>query len=175
MGTGTGIISLFLKLVANELPNFNPKIYASDITKEAIYCALENKKLNQIEGKIHYIQSDLFKSFPRNLMHKFNVIIFNPPYLPSLEIQAEKKRKIKDLSWDGGNKGYEVLIEFFNQVRPFLSTNNISLIYFITSNRINIRFISKIINKIGFQMSELKKIHYFFEDIILNRAILTQY
>lgn len=174
MGTGTGIIAIFLKLLGTQLVNFNPKIFASDILKEAIECAKKNEKLNnKTTGKIHYIHSNLFKSFPKKLKNKFNVIFFNPPYLPSikeLEVQSFDER---DYAWRGGEIGNEILLDFFDEIHSFLNKENnaINLIYFITSSRVKNDTTTAKLMHLGFQTEELVKSHFFFEDIILNRAV----
>lgn len=177
MGTGTGIIAIFLQMLSSQLLSLNPKIYASDILKEAIICAKNNKKINNFKGEIRFIHSDLFKSFPKKLTHKFNVIIFNPPYLPGLEIKTDKPSTDIDYSWNGGEEGYETLLEFFNQVVPFLNPdhNAICLLYFITSSRVLRDNISEILLKLGFETNIIAKKHIFFEDIILNRAVRISY
>ncbi|MEJ2295553.1 MAG: methyltransferase [Candidatus Lokiarchaeota archaeon] len=173
MGTGTGIIVIFLKMIANQLSNFNPRFYASDILKEAILCAKNNKKINNVKGKIYFIQSDLFKYFPIKLKNKFNVIIFNPPYLPALDHNKQHTVSDIDYSWNGGDKGYETLINFFNEVPHYLNLDNgaVCLLYFVTSSRINKEKFPKVLAQLGFQLTEVAKTHLFFEDIILNRAV----
>ena len=173
MGTGTGIIAIFLKMFANQLSNFNPRIYASDILKEAIKCAKNNKKVNKVKGKIYFIQSDLFKSFPIKLKNKFNVIIFNPPYLPAIDHNLSYTISDIDYSWNGGEKGYEALINFFNEIPTYLNFENSTacLLYFVTSSRIRKENITKVLTQLGFQLTEVAKTHIFFEDIILNKAV----
>lgn len=173
MGTGSGIIAIFLKLLINQLKNFNPKIYASDILKVALKCAKKNEKLNNLSGKIYYIHSNLFKSFPKNLYNKFNVIFFNPPYLPSINMMDDHSFDDRDYSWRGGKIGNEILLEFFDEVCLFLNSerNSINSIYFITSSRIKTESITERLKQLGFQTRQLEKIHFFFEDIMLNRAV----
>ncbi len=175
MGTGTGIIAIFIKLLANKFVNFNPEIYASDILEEAIICAKNNEKLNSSENSIQYIHSDLFKSFPDKLKQKFDIIIFNPPYLPSLEIEIKETPNSVDYSWDGGKRGCELIIEFFNQVHNFLNTNHSYLLYYISSSRMDLNHIIKILETSGFQNTILVKKHIFFEDIMLNRVIFREF
>ena len=133
----------------------------------------ENERLNKSSGKISFIHSDLFKSFPKKLQNKFNVIIFNPPYLPAIDKDTNHFSNDKDYSWKGGEKGYEILINFFSEVLMFLASgsNAIKIIYYITSSRVKKDKITEKLNNLGFQTQELVKTHVFFEDIILNRAI----
>ena len=174
MGTGSGIIPIFLLLIKKRYSKFNPKIYASDILEKAIVCSKINEKINHFENEIIFFQSDLFTSFPKNLRHTFNIIIFNPPYLPSIEIEKSNNKMPINFSWDGGIKGIEVLKRFINQVIEFIDINdrNGSYIYFISSSRADIKELDNIIRERGFKRRVVKRKHIFFEDILLNRLEL---
>ncbi|MFW9940906.1 MAG: HemK2/MTQ2 family protein methyltransferase [Candidatus Thorarchaeota archaeon] len=170
MGTGTGIIAIFFQLLNSLKPKFNPKIYGSDILEESLICARRNEILNKIKSKIVFFQSDLFKSFPESLRSKFNIIIFNPPYLPSSPLIKESlNKKGIDHSWDGGYKGIEILIKFFKELKEFINLNKTHYIYFISSSNSNLFELEKQIVDLGYRNEQLDKIHLFFEDIILNR------
>ncbi len=170
MGTGTGMIALFLREVKKRVINFSPQIYASDILENAIKCAELNEISNNLEKNITLIQSDLFKTFPANLENSFNIIIFNPPYLPSLKYNInERVKKGIDNSWNGGEKGFEIFIEFVSQAKSFLDTSQNYYIYYISSSVVNIQNLIEQVEKCGFKNTILKKKHIFFEDIILNR------
>ncbi|MFW9951022.1 MAG: methyltransferase, partial [Candidatus Thorarchaeota archaeon] len=135
MGTGTGIIALFLHEVKKRITNFSPRIYASDILENAIKCAKLNDIFNNVEQSITLIHSDLFKKFPANLKNKFNVIVFNPPYLPSLSDDFKLAgNKDIDYSWNGGKKGFEVFFQFISQAKSFLDLNQDYYIYYISSS-----------------------------------------
>jgi len=169
MGTGTGIIAIFLLSIKKYYPNFEANVFASDILKEAINCAKLNEELNNFQDKIIFLESDLFKSFPQSLKQKFNIIIFNPPYLPSIE----GEKMLFDLNWDGGLKGTEILGKFLDQVIEFIElSNSKSYIYFISSSLADIKEIDEICYDKGFINKILKKKHLSFEDIILNRLEL---
>ncbi len=173
MGTGSGIIAIFFQLVKIQFQKFNPKIYASDILKEAIKCAKINEKLNNIENQIEFIQSDLFKSFPDDLKHSFDIIVFNPPYLPSSNLIETNKIKTNiDYSWNGGLKGHDIILEFLDGAKSFLNMKRRSYIYFISSSRTNLFKLNKSIIEKRFHNAVLTKKHIFFEDIILNRVEL---
>lgn len=171
MGTGTGIIAIFFQLLKIRYKNFNPKIYASDISEHSLICAKRNEKRNSIEGQITFLQSDLFNSFPRNLKSIFNIIVFNPPYLPSLEILTGNNEKTRNYhSWDGGEKGFETVIRFLKNAIKFLNVENYHSIYFVSSSRTNLNELNKEIKKLGYLSELLGRRHIFFEDIILNRV-----
>lgn len=73
--TGSGCI--IISMVRN-LPSI--EAYAGDISRQAINVAKENAKLNQTA--VVFEKSNLFEAFNG----KFNVIVSNPPYIPSAEI-----------------------------------------------------------------------------------------
>ncbi|MFX0019088.1 MAG: HemK2/MTQ2 family protein methyltransferase [Promethearchaeota archaeon] len=174
MGTGSGIIPIFFLLIKKKYSKFNPKIYASDILEKAIVCSKLNEKINNFENQIIFFQSDLFNSFPKNLKHAFNIIVFNPPYLPSIETEEFNNKKPINFCWDGGVKGFEVLKRFINQVIEFIDTNdkNGLYIYFISSSRADIKELDNLIRDKGFKRRVVKRKHIFFEDILLNRLEL---
>ncbi len=133
-------------------------------------CAKKNEILNNFNNEIVFLQSDLFKNFPEYLKSSFNIIIFNPPYLPSSSLVNENKNEKKiDHSWNGGIKGYEIIIDFIKEARIFLNFKKAHYIYFISSNRTNLDELNKQINELGFENEIVEKKHIFFEDILLNR------
>jgi HemK-related putative methylase len=171
LGTGTGIIAIFLQFVKSTSKNFNPRIFASDIIDEAIVCAKKNEVLNNIHNEIDFFQSDLFKAFPEYLKSSFNIIIFNPPYLPSSTLINENKNKMKiDHSWDGGPKGYDILIEFIEEAKRFLNFRKAHYIYYISSSRTNLDELNKCLYEFGFKNEVVDRKHIFFEDLLLNRV-----
>ena len=170
MGTGSGIIAIFFQCFKVKNKNFNPKIFASDILEDSIVCAKKNEALNNFHNEILFLQSDLFKSFPDSLKSSFNIIVFNPPYLPSSPLITDKKIKKKiDHSWDGGLKGYEILIEFIKKVRNFLNLQKPHYIYYISSSRTNLEELNKNLDELKFKSEIVGRKHIFFEDIFLNR------
>jgi len=174
MGTGSGIIAIFFLLIKKNYIKFKPKIFASDISENAIICSKLNEKNNHFENEIIFYQSDLFNSFPKNLKHTFNIIVFNPPYLPSIGIGKNNNKLPINFNWDGGVKGIEVLERFINQVIEFIdmSDKNSSYIYFISSSRADIMELDNLIQDKGFKRRVVKRKHIFFEDILLNKLEL---
>jgi len=98
LGTGSGIQAENLIRLGIKKEN----ILAADINEKAIEKA---KKL-----KIKIIKSDLFSK----IEDKFDLIIFNPPYLPEIKFDKEK-----DIT--GGKKGDETILSFLKQVKSHLT------------------------------------------------------
>jgi HemK-related putative methylase len=169
LGTGTGIIAIFLALMKKKNSKFKASIYASDILDHSIECAKHNAKLNSVQDKITFIRSDLFKDFNNDFSRSFDTIIFNPPYLPSIN-ESEGNTTNLDTCWDGGKDGCEILSRFFGQVKPYLNLEHHPLIYYLISTASNVKRLKQVLYSSGFTTIELRKIHFFFEDIILNKA-----
>ena len=99
--TGSGAIAIS---IAKYLPNC--KVYASDISQEALNVAKINAQKNDVSDKVKFIKSDLFEKMEGM---KFDIIVSNPPYIKTgviktlnLEVQNEPQ-----IALDGGNDGLE--------------------------------------------------------------------
>lgn len=86
IGTGSGCIAVSL---AKNLPK--AKVYAIDVSEEALAVAKETAKLNGVE--IYFINADILEV--NDLDDKFDIIISNPPYVRMLEKQ-EMKNNVLD-------------------------------------------------------------------------------
>jgi len=74
MGCGCGILSLILA-------KKNYKVVGVDVNPYAIRCATINAYLNGLKSKVRFLLSDLFS----NVEGVFDLIVFNPPYVPRSE------------------------------------------------------------------------------------------
>lgn len=75
--TGSGCILISLLHYAKEIVGVG-----SDVSKQALITAKENAKANDVEAE--WVRSDLFS----NLTGTFDVIVSNPPYIPTREIET---------------------------------------------------------------------------------------
>jgi len=99
VGTGCGIIA---KMIAERASC----VIATDKNPRAV----ANAKLNGVEA----IMGDLFA----DLDSRFDLVIFNPPYLPSgRTISSDWQSR----AWDGGPSGREVIVRFLSQVSKYLT------------------------------------------------------
>ncbi|MBS3120985.1 methyltransferase [Candidatus Woesearchaeota archaeon] len=113
MGTGSGIQAL------TALKRTNVKeVVAVDIDEEAVRRLQQGIKEQRLR-KIKVIKSDLFDRVEGH----FNLIIFNPPYLPQDE-------GIEDQAIYGGKKGWEVIGRFLQEVSAHLFADGKVLLLF---------------------------------------------
>jgi release factor glutamine methyltransferase len=92
-------------------------------------------------------RGDLFT----DIFRKFDLIIFNPPYLPQDENLSMKEHK--DLF--GGKKGWETISRFFDEVGDFLEEKGSVLVLF--SSLTNKKKVDSIIRKKKFHFDELEE------------------
>ncbi len=140
LGTGSGIQAE--NLIKQGIKSKN--ILASDINPESI------KKARKLGIKA--IKSNLFSK----IKYRFDLIIFNPPYLPESEYDREK-----DTS--GGKKGDETIIKFLKQVKFHLAENGKAII--LLSSLTPRTRINKEIKKQKLKAEKLAEKKLFFEQL----------
>ncbi len=140
IGTGSGIqAEIALK---NKC-----KVLATDIDKEAV---------NFVRKKgLRAIVSNLFD----NVKGKFDLIIFNPPYLPEDKDEPKDSRLITT----GGKDGFEVLERFLKDAKNYLKKDGKILIVFssLTGN------VDKILKKYNYEFECLEEKKLFFETLYI--------
>ena len=108
MGTGCGILGILASEKASA-------VVAVDVNPYAVRCARENAKLNDVQNKIYYVQGDLFT--PLSEGFKFDVVLFNAPYLPAEENETAFWI---GRAWAGGATGREVIDRFITEAPNYL-------------------------------------------------------
>jgi release factor glutamine methyltransferase len=108
MGTGCGIQGVIAARRANG-------VLAIDVNPYALRCAMENATLNTVRGKMAFVQGDLFT--PLSESTKFDVILFNAPYLPVDEGEADSWLS---RAWAGGSTGRKIIDRFILDAPKYL-------------------------------------------------------
>jgi release factor glutamine methyltransferase len=125
MGTGCGILGI---IAADKAA----KVVAVDINPYAVRCAKENAKLNHVKHKVFLVQGDLFS--PLNPKEKFDLILFNAPYLP---VEHEESDWWLERAWAGGTTGRRVIDRFIKEAPKHLRRNGLILLMQSTLSGIN--------------------------------------
>ena len=113
IGTGSGCIAVSL---AKFLPE--AQIDALDVSFEALSLAKENALINSADKNINFLQSDLFSVFKKNnvnnRLRNYDIIISNPPYVRSGDINGLQKELAYEprMALDGGADG----LDFYRRV-----------------------------------------------------------
>lgn len=117
IGTGSGCIALSIAKYTS-----NIKIKAVDISEEALKVAKRNASTLGVEDKVEFILSDLFENLGQET---FDIIVSNPPYIPSRiieSLQVEVKNNEPWLALDGGEDGLDyyrrIIAEGLYRLKP---------------------------------------------------------
>ncbi|MFH7859925.1 MAG: methyltransferase [Candidatus Aenigmatarchaeota archaeon] len=151
VGSGVGLITLKLAKKSNY-------VLVSDINFEATKNTLYNVKQNFLRDKVDIVCGDCL-TFLKNKIF-FELIVFNPPYLPSENFN----KKIFDLSWSGGKRGYEITLKFLKEAKKHI--NKKGTIMIVSSSYI-INEVLNIIKKMKLKYSIKKEKSMFFEKIYI--------
>lgn len=140
IGCGSGIQLQTLKKLKVK------NIFACDINSEAVvHC----KKLG-----FQVVQSNLFSK----IKNKFDLIIFNPPYLPK-DTRDEREPEISRAATTGGKNGSEIINKFLHDAKKHLLPDG--KIFLLTSS------LTKKINYQNFKKKKLGEEKLFFERLFV--------
>ena len=145
VGTGSGILAKTAKSEGAK------SISASDIDEEAL------RVLKKRDQSIKTIKSDLFEK----INGKFDLIVFNPPYLP------EDKREDKESAQitTGGKEGDEITIRFLKQALKHLNKNGIILL--LVSSLTPMKRIDELIKRSYLKHETIARKKLFFEELFV--------
>ncbi|MBU2637978.1 MAG: methyltransferase [Nanoarchaeota archaeon] len=138
VGTGSGIL-------ARAALEKTSDVLAVDVNKKAV----EHVKSLGINAKV----SDLFS----NVNEKFDLIVFNPPYLPA----DEKEDEDVALQVAGGKKGHEVIERFLKDAKKHLNKDGKILLLFSSLSG----DIEELMKKYGYKFKKLEEQSLFFEKL----------
>lgn len=143
IGTGSGI-----QAITAAKQKRVKSVLAVDIQKAIV----EHCRTSIKSKKIKFIQSNLFD----NVSGKFDTIIFNPPYLP-------EDARLKDITVEGGKKGYETLYRFFNDINEHLTPDGKILIVFSSLTKKD--KVNSFVENNLLEFRELEKQPFFMEEL----------
>ncbi|HEY3422242.1 MAG TPA: HemK2/MTQ2 family protein methyltransferase, partial [Methanocellaceae archaeon] len=147
VGTGSGIVSLFVGDIA--------KITATDINPHACM----NARLNGVS----VVRTDLFSG----IKGRFDLVIFNPPYLPTEE--EERLRSWLNRAFDGGVTGRREIERFLEDIDRILSPGGRVLTVF--SSLTGIDEVRKLYEDRGFSIELVSEDKVPFEKLVVFRCV----
>ena len=114
LGTGSGVIAVSL---AKYLPE--AKVFATDSSEDAIKIAKSNAVKHGVQDRCEFLVGNLFEP----LKDKFDIIVSNPPYIKSADIdslQPEVSKYEPRQALDGGEDGLKYYRLIFQEVDKHL-------------------------------------------------------
>ncbi len=116
VGTGTGFVALHAAVECEAV--------ATDINPHAVALSRLNATSNRLSLEI--VRTDLLDGLRGN----FDVIAFNPPYLPD-----GGGRDWIEWSWSGGPDGNDVILRFLGQLGPHVAEDGVIYLLLSSHNR----------------------------------------
>jgi release factor glutamine methyltransferase len=157
MGTGIGILGILAAKQASE-------VVAVDLNPFAIRCAKQNAQRTKSQSNMTFLQGDLFA--PLNETSKFDMILFNSPYLPSEE--GEEGTWL-GRAWAGGTTGRDVIDSFITQASAHLKKSGEILL--MQSTLANVEKTRGRFLDFGLKTETLASLNLpFFETLVLLKA-----
>lgn len=155
LGTGCGLLAILAARAGG-------RVVATDINPAAIECASLNAAIHGVAEKIEFRLGNLFEPV-RN--ERFDVIIFNPPYLP---INPEERvGGMLERAWEAGIDGREVLDRFLHEAPDHLRAGG--RVLFVQSSLADDKKTEKMLKLSGFDIETLR-IKLSFEELCLFRC-----
>jgi release factor glutamine methyltransferase len=162
LGTGSGIIALYCasKGCLVTCTDINP--YALDLTCKNIQA---NRHL--LKGKIKTLLGDLYQPIKGN--ERFDLIIFNPPYLPTKQEEKTDDHWF-DKALDGGPSGLSITKKFLKELSIYLKPDGSA--YFVYSSLSDQHLLYSYFNTYHLHYEICKKQHFDDEELVIYRVFL---
>ena len=158
IGTGNAFLSLEIYDNVNQL-------YSTDINPIVIDYLLNVKDKYNLE-KMKVVYSNLFDSIDDN--EKFDLIVFNPPYVPTEDLEKEDDSiNGYDLAVNGGKDGREIIDSFLEKLPNHLEREGVC--YLLVSSLNNpVEIIENLkLKKLNVEIIGSQKL--FFEELFVLR------
>jgi len=149
LGIGSGVVTL-------ELSKGSSWVVGCDLDIAALR---ETQQCCDSKENVELVCCDAASAFRERA---FDLIVFNPPYLPGNETS--------DLATDGGMDGIEVTLKWIQSARQTLRRGGNMI--FISSSLANRKELLMKIRNLGIEVIPLNKKKLFFEDLIAYKTII---
>ncbi|KAF8543821.1 methyltransferase domain-containing protein [Trichophaea hybrida] len=144
LGTGSGIITAFI--ASHSLPLFNRSdLLLLGTDANSLACNATNKTVSltpQPHLFLGALTADLFSPIRA---HAVDVLVFNPPYVPTPEVPEllkqegetpwEEESRLLALAYAGGEDGMEVTRRVFQSLEEVLSSRGVAYVLLCGSNK----------------------------------------
>lgn len=163
IGAGSGIFAILAKRLGGE----NSKVFATEITREAVEMVRFNAALNHTKVDVRSVDPEKNSFFP-GLEGKFDVLIANLPQKMILKKREPRPAfDARPLGVWGGTGGNEILLSFLEEAKNHMHANSRLYIQIY-----GLTYYNQTLSKITwyYDMKELAK-KYFIEDGLISNNL----
>jgi release factor glutamine methyltransferase len=156
LGTGCGLLAI-------QAAKSGARVVATDLNPAAVECARSNARANGVSRQIEFRLGDLFDPVKNEC---FDLIAFNPPYLP-VPRGGELCTSL-DRAWEGGPDGRAVIDRFLDGLPEHLEPRGRAL--FVQSSLSDIGKTLRTLKANGLRAEIAAREKLSFEELFLVRA-----
>ena len=151
LGTGCGMVAVLAALAG-------ARVTATDISRRSIECARLNASRHGVS--IELLVGDLFEPVAGR---RFDVVAFNPPYLPSASPSEDPVLR----ACEGGKDGRAVIDRFLRELPDHLAPGG--RVFLVQSSLSDADRTEKRLLDMGFEVDRVRK-KLWFEELLLFKA-----
>lgn len=120
--TGSGCIAIACAYAFPEA-----EVDAVDISSDALEVTNINIQKHRLDEQVHAIESDVFTSLPEK---KYDLIVSNPPYVSSEEMQGlpDEYRHEPELGLEAKDEGLEIVLRMLREAPDYLSEQGVLIV-----------------------------------------------
>lgn len=152
IGCGSGVPSVFFRRIWNAKSPIRLISVATDVNPKALTVTRQTALANGVADCFELLQCDLASPLISRLAGSIDVLVFNPPYVPTLD--EEVGGSGIEASWAGGVDGRRVVDRFITQVAQLLRRPN-GLAYLITVDDNRPKELARRFQNLGLEMKPL--------------------
>lgn len=156
LGTGCGLLAILAAEAGG-------RVIATDINPTALECARTNAVAHGVLDRIDFRLGNLFEPV---VDERFDLVIFNPPYLPVRPEEALDT--MLDRAWEAGPEGRAVIDRFLNELPGHLMPDGRAL--FVQSSLADVEKTIQVLGGSRVEVVARRKLS--FEELFLLRCFI---
>jgi len=157
---GSGAIS-----VAFAVNNQEAKVYSTEISDVACEVARKNIHVHGVQDRVLLFQGDLWEPLEQRNIRELDIIVSNPPYIPSKELKnlPNDVKKEPQIALDGGFDGLEFYRRIISKAPEYLKPGG-RVIFEIGWNQA--QDVKYLLEKEGFKEIQVRKDYAGFDRVV---------
>ncbi len=159
VGCGCGILTLFLA-------EKSKLVVAVDVNPSATKNTAINAHRSGLKHKVQVVAGDLLAPF--RFKPIFDLVVFNPPYLPEDEHDLLVPDRLR-IAWSGGRGGRRVIDAFLSTFHRVVKPGGLLLL--VQSSLSNCSLTIRKLRELGFEVEVVSCRRFFYESLYLVKAV----
>lgn len=132
IGCGSGVVSVFVRQLC-AAPGRQLLSLATDVNRKALQVTQQTAAANSVNGGLELVQCDLIRPLLPLLTGCVDILIFNPPYVPTPDDEVGGAGI--EASWAGGQDGRRVVDRAIQPMADLLSNDGVGYLITVDDNR----------------------------------------